>query len=361
MAIYKGTALVSQIIGKLGDNIFQRWKNKKVVKSAEVSVENPNSDMQQMIRGALGFTSNRWANTLTAEQKTTWESYASKSPGYKKKPAGIRQLMDGNDGTFFGLNAAIKVNTQLIMAGLNPVDVAPLADAVPGLPLLHSASFNGTNLIVQWDTFNFPANSKVRIWIDSEQELFHKQILMYADAVDEIKAQSFVRGNNGDPVEFIDLLGSSVYLSIDCISPAGAISRAGNTVKFLIGGDDMFVYLPVRQLVLNLVAAAAPIGDTDLDLSAFVPAGASSVILFARHDTAPGWPMGAIAQIDLYNTVAQGVCLSLDNHGGDNEEIMFDTAIIPCSAVGHIRYAYANNGAGGITTNVQVYLLGYVT
>ncbi|MBA7615207.1 hypothetical protein ES703_22485 [subsurface metagenome] len=300
MAIYKGTALVSQIIGKLGNNDFMRWRNKNVVRVSPPVVSNPNSEHQEIVRDALGSTSYRWAHLLTQAQKTTWESYAPLSPGYKKTPAGIRQLMKGNDGFFHGLNAAVKVNTQLIAAGLPPVDVAPLAQPVPGMPLITSVEFDGTDLIVYFrippfgsvvvgiDPIEFPAagetrtyhgeedrdlfpectdawhalnagyyvvvnefgfivdiyddegnhydvfGNKIRCWIDSQQELFHKQIFRYAFAGERGLFGATVRNGNGDPLHFKDIKESSVFLQLDSISPAGAVCKAGNTELFLL-------------------------------------------------------------------------------------------------------------------------------
>ncbi len=293
MAIYRGTALVSQIVGKLGDNIFQRWKNKNVVKSAESSVANPNSVSQEAVRDALGFTSNRWANVLTAEQKTTWESYARKSPGYKKKPAGIRQLMKGNNGTFFGLNAAIKVNTQLIYAGLLPVDEAPLAKPLPGLAIIDTVSWSGEFLIITWNPLAFEAGAMIRIWIDSQQELFHKQILLHANVVDGTAQQQTVRGVAGAPLSFASIGGSTVLLQLDCINPSGAISRAGNTVLFRIPG------LELRR----------PSGDVAV---AWTPFPAAPPTNFDKvnevvHDDAATFVTGVPVGIDIYSLPATSI------------------------------------------------------
>jgi hypothetical protein len=54
MALYFGTALVSEIRGKLGNNIFYNWRNLLVVKSAEIAVTDPNSLPQQAIRASFG-------------------------------------------------------------------------------------------------------------------------------------------------------------------------------------------------------------------------------------------------------------------------------------------------------------------
>ena len=100
MAIYKGTALVSQVIGKLGVNDFMRWRNKLVVRVSPITVTDPGSASQGKMRDAMITSGAAWFGTLVEAQRIAWENFAKQAKFLQSLPNGIRQLPKGNGGNY---------------------------------------------------------------------------------------------------------------------------------------------------------------------------------------------------------------------------------------------------------------------
>lgn len=244
MAIYKGTALVSQVIGKLGENIFQRWKNKLVVKDAEISVSNPNSARQIAIRDALEWSTKAFNTTLTDAQREQWEVYCRACRGFKKKPEGIRQIIDGNDGKYTGLDSLVRTNILLVSAGLTKVSAPPLSETPPQQPLTLSATWDPDAYIltVAWTNPTLPTGTKIRIWIDCVSFLnssapgvkpFHKQIAAKPLATDLSVNLTELNSYDGDPLLFYTVAAGdwwNVIVQADYITPKGNNSASSETV-----------------------------------------------------------------------------------------------------------------------------------
>ena len=76
MASVKLGPAIADIRGSIGGTVFSRNKGGAYIKSRVVPV-NPNSPRQDIVRSAMAFLTDYWANTLTAANRTAWGLYAS--------------------------------------------------------------------------------------------------------------------------------------------------------------------------------------------------------------------------------------------------------------------------------------------
>ena len=240
MALYKGTALVSSINGKLGDNIFTTWKNEKVVKSAPLSVNDPNTASQHGIRKVVGSSSSAWNAILTPEQRAGWETYARFLPNLQKNPSGIRRLAPGTPNTITGKDAYVMTNVWLFSAGLPVVINAPLSGAQPAAPTFSSVIYDplhapvGAILVIWFDPIGVDPASKIRVWIASPQHLFHNQIVGAFYTGLQTVAIETVRGTLGHFILIQGLVDSRVFLQMDCVTPLGRKSMLSECFEFVI-------------------------------------------------------------------------------------------------------------------------------
>ena len=118
--------------GSVGGCTFSRNRSGAYVRNRSIPV-NVKSTSQNVIRGALATLVARWTSTLTALQRTAWETWAVNTPQTDAL---------GNPITVTGQNAYIMMNTLRIQAGVTVIDVAPIifANAVLTPPSIVSAT-----------------------------------------------------------------------------------------------------------------------------------------------------------------------------------------------------------------------------
>jgi len=71
--------LISQASGSLAGTTFSRNKGGLYMR-ARATPTNPNSSFQQAVRAIMSQLSNVWSSTMTAAQRTAWETYAANTP-----------------------------------------------------------------------------------------------------------------------------------------------------------------------------------------------------------------------------------------------------------------------------------------
>lgn len=238
MAIWKGTAAVSQIIGKLGNVDYMRWKNKNVVRQSPASVLNPNSDAQVVMRDALGQASIDWFKVLVQAQRDAWEAFAKSRNYYQKVPSGIRRLPQGSEQKYPGKDAFVQTYCLCVSAGVVPPWDPPFSKSPRGII---------TDLQAAWDdfleffevTWTSPADAtyddKLRLWIDSEQEFFHKQIVALIEPPFASVPVGYVNGALGNPIAISTYRDSWVLFQADIVSSDGIKSGGSNTIRRYIG------------------------------------------------------------------------------------------------------------------------------
>lgn len=82
---------------------------------------NPNSPEQMAVRNIFGGLADHWGNTLTAAQRTAWDTYATFISWLNKL---------GQSTSLTGFNMYIRSNTPRIQAGLARVDDAPITATI---------------------------------------------------------------------------------------------------------------------------------------------------------------------------------------------------------------------------------------
>lgn len=120
-ALVKYGGGVIQMSGSIAGNTFARNRYGNYVRARTKPV-NPNTPLQQEVRNALAQLTTRWASTLTAVQRTSWNLYAS-SVAMKNRL--------GETVFLTGSNHYIRSNTIRIRAGLAIVDDGPTTFELP--------------------------------------------------------------------------------------------------------------------------------------------------------------------------------------------------------------------------------------
>jgi len=133
MARIKYSALVSDIRGIVGGNVFSRNKGGGYVRTF-VKPNNPQTPLQQIQRSILGSIATEW-RTLSEEQRITWGMAALDFP-YKDKL--------GEDKTYSGQQLFMKFNSTLRAIGEDISKSTPAPTQMPSgelkidSPIFHS-------------------------------------------------------------------------------------------------------------------------------------------------------------------------------------------------------------------------------
>lgn len=124
--------MVTAATGSIRGCTFSRNRSGAYIRGRVIPV-NPGSSQQNTVRAALATLVARWTSTLTAAQRTAWETWAFNTP--QTDPL-------GQSITITGQNAYIKCNAPRIQLGVSVVDVAPtvFAGAVLTPPGIVSAT-----------------------------------------------------------------------------------------------------------------------------------------------------------------------------------------------------------------------------
>jgi hypothetical protein len=134
MALMKFGSLATDVRGSVGGLTFSKNRFGHYVRG-RVKPVNPHSERQDNIRATMSSMRNIWDGTLTAEQRTAWNLYASKVSIQNKVGESVNAT---------GYNQWCRTNVQLVYAGLARVDNAPidfsLAEQDPTLAVITTIS-----------------------------------------------------------------------------------------------------------------------------------------------------------------------------------------------------------------------------
>lgn len=100
--------------GKVGGQVFARNRGGAYVRS-RVNVVNPNTPLQQAVRGYFGQLAGQWYNFLTADERDSWTNWAAGTP--RRNRIGGVIFLSGNSA-FVGANTLRK---QLQLPTVNEV------------------------------------------------------------------------------------------------------------------------------------------------------------------------------------------------------------------------------------------------
>lgn len=186
MAVAKLGAILADIRGKLGDDIYSLARGGiHTVRSMPVTVTNPDSAHQQAIRGYFKTSSQRWYNTLTSDQRDKWEELAQQlRHDHTRLHNGIMSLVPPIWIKGSGLNAYVSFRSRALMAGFVTFsDDAPLGATPPTPPEIIDSEWRTAppidGVYAEWTTpeIYLNSNSKVAFWIRSRQRIYHRQLI----------------------------------------------------------------------------------------------------------------------------------------------------------------------------------------
>jgi len=121
MALVKFGAGVIQMSGSIAGNVYARNRSGNYVRARTKPV-NPNSSGQVVIRAALATLTTRWAQTLTALQRTAWNLYASNVAMTNKLGETIHLT---------GFNHYLRSNIPRLQIGTGIIDAGPVVFELP--------------------------------------------------------------------------------------------------------------------------------------------------------------------------------------------------------------------------------------
>lgn len=121
MALIKFGGGVVQMSGSIAGNTFARNRYGNYCRS-RTKPTNPNTGKQQTIRSAMAFLTARWAQTLTAAQRTAWNLYGSNVNMLNKLGETIQ---------LSGFNHYIRSNMIRKQCALAIIDAGPVIFEVP--------------------------------------------------------------------------------------------------------------------------------------------------------------------------------------------------------------------------------------
>jgi len=121
MALVKFGGGIIQMTGSIAGNTFARNRYGNYAR-ARTKPTNPNTAKQQTIRAAMAFLTERWAQTLTAVQRTAWNLYAS-SVAMKNRL--------GESVYLSGYNHYIRSNMIRKQCALAIIDAGPVVFEIP--------------------------------------------------------------------------------------------------------------------------------------------------------------------------------------------------------------------------------------
>ena len=137
MARVKPSAIVSDVRGKIGGTVFQRFKSGLVVRS-KCSPVNKKSALQVISRNIASLTANAWLQ-LTAVDRDQWDSFTAYNP-----------IAQRNNSEVFvsGQQAFLKLNNYRLHYSL-PILVVPEFNKCVLDPVVLTLSRTGANLRVK--------------------------------------------------------------------------------------------------------------------------------------------------------------------------------------------------------------------
>jgi len=121
MALIKFGGGVVQMTGSIAGSTFARNRYGNYAR-ARTKPTNPNTAGQQVVRATLSELTTRWAQTLTAGQRTAWNLYGSSVTMKNRLGEAI---------FLTGFNHYIRSNSIPVRLGLTPVDDGPVIYELP--------------------------------------------------------------------------------------------------------------------------------------------------------------------------------------------------------------------------------------
>lgn len=357
--------LVSDLRGKLGNQVFDNYKGVHIVRAMPSWISNPQSGKQASSRAALAVFVKAWQG-LTLAQKSQWPTVACSFIKGQESDARMNRggLIQVPRGPFSGYNAFIALNMNRFTSGFSTLteilEDAPIARTTPEPLKSFSAVVEGRTITASWEYINpGPLPERLEIWIKSVSAGIHPQLL-YTEARNADGDTDITQAQGASGI--LTNLPSGVYqLQAMIVNQYGLTTAPSELVFVQIGAEDMFTYLTSRQPVLSLVGVAADVAATEIDMSAFIPPGAHSAIIQTEVVTTAG-VLANLANFTLRKNLAQGDSIVVGIAGGHSALLVqSDEGIMQITDARKIEYRVFSHSGAPLVFNVEVFLLGYVS
>jgi len=121
MALVKYGGGIIQMSGSIAGNTYARNRYGNYARAKTMPI-NPESPLQQTVRSTIAQIVARWSDTVTALQRSAWNTYAD-NVSMKNRLAETIHLS--------GFNHYVRCNALLVRAGFTRVDAAPVVFELP--------------------------------------------------------------------------------------------------------------------------------------------------------------------------------------------------------------------------------------
>lgn len=238
MARIKLGPLVTDIRGSVKEVVYSIWKTGvHYIRSKAGIISNPESIAQSQIRNYMTLASKAWYDTLTGDQRENWNEFAQGLEVQEGDAGGILNIIPQNRGIMSGFNAYCMCYSMVRMCGLalpESFDDAPLGQTPPSAPTVLTGIWNTPDVELSWtDPTTVIAESLIRIWLRSHENIAHRQRLICAPLSHETYGFPAFRGANGALIAFINAPGHYLF-QVDTIQPNGLKSNPSNTTEVIV-------------------------------------------------------------------------------------------------------------------------------
>jgi len=151
--------ILGTLRGSIGDNTFSHNRGGDYVRR-RVAPTNPNTTRQQTMRTLLATLAGLWSSTLTAAQRSQWNTWAENQS--KEGPL-------GNTINWTGINGYVSCNCHLLDAADTRIDAPPIVVSPTGL-LTASVDISAlTTADVTFTATPLAANHKLVMFMSTPQ------------------------------------------------------------------------------------------------------------------------------------------------------------------------------------------------
>ncbi|MCK5617004.1 hypothetical protein KAR91_84865 [Candidatus Pacearchaeota archaeon] len=138
MALLKFGGGIIEMRGSIAGNTYSRNRYGAYARARTKPV-NPNTGLQQAVRAAMAFLTDRWSNTLTAAQRTAWNLYGSNVVMTNKL---------GESINLSGFNHYIRSNLEYKTRFGATIDAGPVVFEIPAAdPTFAVTASEGTQFL----------------------------------------------------------------------------------------------------------------------------------------------------------------------------------------------------------------------
>lgn len=229
MAKITMSALVSDVRGKIGSQVFSSWKGRQYVKNLPTTLRNPVSERQGKVRASLANSATGW-QTMLPETKLIWRQYAKEISSSSVHDIGTSNIIPKKGTLMSGFNAYTAINTRLTNANLPTVNLPPTSTP----PAILSASVaNAYGLIL------IEATTGVGAEIGDVVRIFQK--------ADYAKAITNIALNIKVTAEDINLDGSATVKGVLTTQTVGGEYNIGQVSNCVYMGSTMTIQMNVMR------------------------------------------------------------------------------------------------------------------